>query len=117
MSPVTDFCLNQQNIPASSQEVTCWLLLYTLCVAIASSHMQAGQIAKDYAVDAMAAGNPKKSAPILFDGRIVSLAGAAWALATQIDNLESHMVTSPQKGILVALWRLLCVPSPTSYLT
>lgn len=98
MVSISDFCLNNTSIPEHSREVASWLLLDTLSVAIASHAMDAGQIAKDYAADYMAAGQMDKAAPLLFDARLVSQPGAAWALATQIDNLDSHDGYIPTKG-------------------
>jgi 2-methylcitrate dehydratase PrpD len=98
MQSISEFCLHNAGIPEHSREVASWLLLDTLSVAIASHAMEAGQIAKDYAAEYMAAGNPSTAAPLLFDGRLVSQAGAAWSLATQIDNLDGHDGYIPTKG-------------------
>jgi 2-methylcitrate dehydratase PrpD len=45
-----------------------------------------------------AAPNAQDAAPLLFDGRSASLPGAAFALATQIDNLDAHDGLNMTKG-------------------
>ena len=42
--------------------------------------------------------DPAHRARMLFDGREVSLAGAAYAAATQTDNLDAHDGYNPVKG-------------------
>ncbi|MEQ8898978.1 MAG: MmgE/PrpD family protein [Roseovarius sp.] len=74
------------------------LLIDTLGVAAGATRLKVGRIARDYAVDFHAAGGAGHAAPMLFDGRVVSLPGAAWALATQIDNLDGHDGYYPTKG-------------------
>jgi len=74
------------------------LLLDTLGVAIAAAPMEAGRIARDVAALIYGSGDGKCSARMLFDGRRVSLAGAAYAAATQIDNLDGHDGYNPTKG-------------------
>lgn len=74
------------------------LFLDTLGVAIAAAPMQAGRIARDVAVLLYGAGERNSSARMLFDGRRVSVAGAAYAAATQIDNLDGHDGYNPTKG-------------------
>ncbi len=74
------------------------LFLDTLGVAIAAGPMQAGRIARDVAALLYGAGDSNSSARMLFDGRRVSMAGAAYAAATQIDNLDGHDGYNPTKG-------------------
>ncbi|MGE0007784.1 MAG: MmgE/PrpD family protein [Parvibaculaceae bacterium] len=74
------------------------LFLDTLGVAIAASPMEAGRIARDVAALLFCAGDPASAARMLFDGREVSAAGAAYAAATQIDNLDGHDGYNPTKG-------------------
>lgn len=74
------------------------LFLDTLGVAIAASRMEAGRIARDVAVLLYGAGKESSSARMLFDGRRASGAGAAYAAATQIDNLDGHDGYNPTKG-------------------
>ena len=45
-----------------------------------------------------ARGAPEQAAHILFDGRRASIPGAAFAAATQIDNLDAHDGYNPTKG-------------------
>lgn len=74
------------------------LFLDTLGIAIAASPMEAGRIARDVAALLFRAGDEASAAPMLFDGRKVSAAGAAYAAATQIDNLDGHDGYNPTKG-------------------
>jgi 2-methylcitrate dehydratase PrpD len=74
------------------------LLLDTLGVCAAAAPMEAGALARRAATRLFAAGSPEDSAPMLFDGRRVSLAGAAFAAASQIDNLDAHDGYNPTKG-------------------
>ncbi|MEQ8653925.1 MAG: MmgE/PrpD family protein [Kiloniellales bacterium] len=97
---VADFVLRQKTeaFPESARDWAALLLLDTLGVAIAAAPMQAGRIARDTACLLYAAGDPAYAAPLLFDGRRASLAGAAYALASQIDNLDGHDGYNPVKG-------------------
>lgn len=72
--------------------------LDTIGVTIAAGPMEAGRIARDAAVLLYGAGEGRHAARLLFDGRRVSLAGAAFAAATQTDNLDGHDGYSPTKG-------------------
>ncbi len=74
------------------------LLIDTLGVAAGASRLDVGQIARDHAAEFHAAGSPSNAATMLFDGRRVGVPGAAWALATQIDNLDGHDGYAPTKG-------------------
>ncbi|MGE3874649.1 MAG: MmgE/PrpD family protein [Parvibaculaceae bacterium] len=74
------------------------LFLDTLGIAIAASPMEAGRIARDVAALLYCAGDEASAARMLFDGRKVSAAGAAYAAATQIDNLDGHDGYNPTKG-------------------
>ncbi len=87
-----------EDIPEDVLDHAAHLLLDTLGVAAASSGMVAGRIARDAASLHMAAGAGAPSAPLLFDGRTVSLPGAVYAAATQIDNLDAHDGSNPVKG-------------------
>ena len=75
-----------------------YLLLDTLGIAIAAGPMEAGRIARDTATLLYGSADPLHSARMLFDGRRASIAGAAYAAATQIDNLDGHDGYSPTKG-------------------
>lgn len=78
------------DIPPATIERTKALLLDTLGVAAAASRGAVRPIAGDFALAALAAGDPGDSAAIPFDGRRVSRPGAVYAGATVIDNLEGH---------------------------
>lgn len=99
MNKVARFTLSETpEVPATSLNMAMLLLLDTLGVAAGAATLDAGRIAKDFAVDFHSAGNAQFSAPLLFDGRRSSLPGAAYALATQIDNLDGHDGYNPTKG-------------------
>ncbi len=85
-------------IPESALAFGALLLADTLGVAAGAVPLEAGRLARDFAVDMMAAGDPQHAAPILFDGRRASMAGAAFAAASQIDNLDAHDGFNPVKG-------------------
>ena len=85
-------------MPIAAQDWAALLLLDTLGVLIAAGPMEAGIIARDTAVSLYASGDPSCTARMLFDGRKVSLAGAAYAAATQTDNLDAHDGFNSSKG-------------------
>lgn len=87
-----------EQIPQAVLEHMALLLLDTLGIAIASAPMQAGCIARDTARRLYGASPGKDAAWMMFDGRLASLAGAAFASATQIDNLDGHDGYNPTKG-------------------
>ena len=72
--------------------------LDTLGIVIASTPMEAGVIAREAACLLYGAGPGSIAARMLVDGRRVSLAGAAFAAATQTDNLDGHDGYNPTKG-------------------
>jgi len=74
------------------------LLIDTLGVAVGGASLESGRIARNFAADFHVAGQGGLSSTMLFDGRRVSLPGAAWAIATQIDNLDGHDGYNPTKG-------------------
>ncbi|MEO0751144.1 MAG: MmgE/PrpD family protein [Pseudomonadota bacterium] len=73
------------------------LLIDTLGVAAGATRLEVGRIARDFAAEFHLA-RPGHSTRMLFDGREVSQPGAAWALATQIDNLDGHDGLMETKG-------------------
>ncbi|WP_338549711.1 MmgE/PrpD family protein [Roseovarius phycicola] len=96
---IADFALGSVvPIPDNALRHCSTLLIDTLGVAAGATVLEVGDIARDFAVDFYAAGAPENAATILFDGRKASLPGAAWALATQIDNLDGHDGYNPTKG-------------------
>jgi 2-methylcitrate dehydratase PrpD len=100
LTKITDFTLGLRvdDIPASALDRAAWLLLDTLGIAAGSVRMEAGRIARDTACELYGAGPGAQAARMLFDGRPVSPAGAAFAAATQIDNLDGHDGYNPTKG-------------------
>ena len=85
-------------IPEDALRHSATLLIDTLGVAAGATALEVGQIARNHAVAYHAAGADAAAAHMLFDGRRVSLPGAAWALGTQIDNLDGHDGFNPVKG-------------------
>jgi len=97
---IARFTLDQsaRDIPEATRARAALLLLDTLGICAAAAPMEAGRIARNIAVALYGAGTPDLSAPILFDGRRASLAGAGFAAASQIDNLDGHDGYNPTKG-------------------
>ena len=97
---LADFVLRRPAsvFPTAVLEQARYLLLDTIGIAIAAGPMEAGRIARDAATLLYGSSDPQHSARMLFDGRRVSIAGAAYAAATQIDNLDGHDGYSPTKG-------------------
>ncbi|WP_170411567.1 MmgE/PrpD family protein [Ruegeria atlantica] len=97
---VTDFALNlsAQDMPDSAKEAAALMMLDTMGVLIASGPMEAGVIARDTAALLYSSSDAAFSVPMMFDGRLVSMAGAAYAAATQTDNLDGHDGYNPTKG-------------------
>ncbi|WP_120634727.1 MmgE/PrpD family protein [Ruegeria sp. EL01] len=97
---VAEFALNRsaQDMPASARAAAALLMLDTMGILIASGPMEAGVIARDTAALLYASSDPTYSARMMFDGRQVSMAGAAYAAATQTDNLDGHDGFNPVKG-------------------
>ncbi|MEL7281901.1 MAG: MmgE/PrpD family protein [Pseudomonadota bacterium] len=84
-------------VPEDALRHTATLLIDTIGVAAGATRLEVGRIARDFAAE-FHLGRPASSAPMLFDGRVVSQPGAAWALATQIDNLDGHDGLMETKG-------------------
>ena len=87
-----------ETIPVPTRQYAALMLLDTLGITIGGGPMQAGQIARDTAAALYGSGEDNFSARMLFDGRKVSVAGAAYAAATQTDNLDGHDGYNPTKG-------------------
>jgi 2-methylcitrate dehydratase PrpD len=85
-------------VPESAREMAALLLVDTLGVAAGACELDPARIARDFAVEFFAAPSPENQASVLFDGRKASVAGAAFAAATQIDNLDGHDGYNPTKG-------------------
>ena len=96
---IADFALQaREEIPESALRMAATLLLDTIGVAAGAVPLEAGRIAREIALDFYAARNEASSARLMFDGRHASLVGAAYAAATQIDNLDAHDGYNPTKG-------------------
>lgn len=90
--------LTPADIPPEVLARAALLLLDTLGICAAAGPMEAGRIARDTAVALFGPGDPAHSARLLFDGRPASPAGAVFAAASQIDNLDGHDGYNPTKG-------------------
>ena len=89
---VLDFLTNTSlhDIPEDVRAHARYLLLDLIGVAAVGSATPTARIITDYAATNMAAGASAPSAPILFDGRLVSPAGAALAGGMMIDSIDAH---------------------------
>ncbi|MXY35091.1 MAG: MmgE/PrpD family protein [Boseongicola sp. SB0664_bin_43] len=95
---LAEFVLGAPHVPESALDFTATLLVDTLGVTAGSARLDAARIARDHAVRFHAAGTPTEAATLLFDGRKASIPGAAFAAATQTDNLDAHDGFNPTKG-------------------
>jgi len=97
---IADFILHTQieDVPENIRTWAKLLTLDTLGVAAAASTLPPGRIAREFAANYLCAGTSGPSAHQLFDVRPASALGAAFALATQIDNLDAHDGYNPVKG-------------------
>lgn len=97
---VAEFVLRRpvSAFPADVLRAAALQFLDTIGIAAAASPIEAGVIARNVATALYCAGDGTRAARMLFDGRRVSLAGAAFAAATQTDNLDGHDGYSPTKG-------------------
>lgn len=95
---VAEFTLKEQDMPESAMDMAALLLIDTIGVAAGAVKMEAGRIARDYAFGFHGAGSSEHAAHLMFDGRQTSIPGAAFAGATQIDNLDAHDGYNPTKG-------------------
>lgn len=87
---IAGFVLETPDMPQSALNMAATLLIDTVGVAAGAAGMEAGRIARDHAFAFHAAGAPEHAAHMMFDGRRASIPGAAFAAATQIDNLDAH---------------------------
>ncbi len=86
------------DIPEDILQSAALLLLDTLGVCAAAQPLEAGRLARETAVRLYGAGRPEDAATLLFDGRQASAPGAAFAAASQTDNLDAHDGYNPTKG-------------------
>ncbi len=94
---IADFVAHPR-VPDSARSMAALLLVDTLGVGAGAHPLEPARIARDFAVDFHGAAQPANAAPLLFDGRTASIPGAAFAAATQIDNLDGHDGYNPTKG-------------------
>ena len=96
---IAQFMLSPQvNIPQDQLNMAAKLLVDTLGVTAGASRLEVSKIVRNHAVRFLGAGDPQAQARILFDGRVASQAGAAFAAASQTDNLDAHDGYAPVKG-------------------
>ncbi|MEO0503625.1 MAG: MmgE/PrpD family protein [Pseudomonadota bacterium] len=95
---IAAFTLGPLHVPDSALDMAATLLIDTLGVAAGAIDLAPARIARDHAARFLAAPAEADAATLLFDGRHASLAGAAFAAATQIDNLDAHDGYNPTKG-------------------
>ena len=95
---IATFALTASDVPESALDMAALLLIDTIGVAAGAANMDAGRLARDHAFAFHAASDVKNSVPMMFDGRHASIPGAAFAAATQIDNLDAHDGYNPTKG-------------------
>ena len=86
------------DFPQEVLEAAALMTLDTLGITIGAGPMEAGRIAREGTIALYGAGREELSARMMFDGRQVSLAGSAFAAATQTDNLDGHDGYNPTKG-------------------
>ncbi|MGA9432959.1 MAG: MmgE/PrpD family protein [Roseobacter sp.] len=94
---IADFVMRPQ-VPQRARRMAALLLVDTLGVAAGAHTLAPSSIARDYAVDFHGTSYAANSARLLFDGRRAAIPGAAFAAATQIDNLDGHDGYNPTKG-------------------
>ncbi|MEM7058237.1 MAG: MmgE/PrpD family protein [Pseudomonadota bacterium] len=95
---VAAFALSELQPPESALDIAATLLIDTVGVAAGAAELEVAQIARDHAAAYHAAGLPEHAASLMFDGRQASIPGAAFAAATQIDNLDAHDGLNATKG-------------------
>ena len=96
---IADFVLSGDlQVPDDALRHCSTLLIDTLGVAAGATALEVAGIVRNFAADFHGASSDRMAATMLFDGRRVSQPGAAWALASQIDNLDGHDGYNPTKG-------------------
>jgi len=96
---IADFVFSAgPDIPEYTLRRMALLLVDTLGVAAGAAKLESGILAREHAVDFIAAGKADHAARLMFDGRPASIPGAAFAAASQIDNLDGHDGYNPTKG-------------------
>ena len=92
------FDLAPGDLPETTREAAALMFLDTIGITIGAGPMEAGRIAHEIAVALYGCGEEGLGARMMFDGRKVSVAGAAYASATATDNLDGHDGYYPTKG-------------------
>lgn len=87
-----------QEYPESALRFASTLLIDTLGVCAGAARFESGVIARDHAHAFQGYRDQRHAATMAFDGRKASIPGAAFAMATQIDNLDAHDGYNPTKG-------------------
>ncbi|MDB2529802.1 MmgE/PrpD family protein [Paracoccaceae bacterium] len=95
---IAEFALSGRDIPQSTLDMAATLLIDTVGVAAGAAGLTAGRIARDHVFAFHGPGAPEHAAHMMFDGRCASIPGAAFATATQIDNLDAHDGLNQTKG-------------------
>jgi 2-methylcitrate dehydratase PrpD len=95
---ITAFTLGDAAIPDTAMDFAATLLIDTLGVTAGASDLEVSHIARNHAHRFIGAGEASGATTLLFDGRKASLPGAAFASATQTDNLDAHDGFNPVKG-------------------
>lgn len=95
---ISDFVLTSRDMPETALEMAATLLIDTIGVAAGAVDLEAGKIARDHAFAFHNTSASEHAAHMMFDGRSCSIPGAAFAAATQIDNLDAHDGYNPTKG-------------------
>ncbi len=90
--------LRPEALPERTAQRAALLLLDTLGICAAAASLEPGVLARRVAARLFGATDDRYAARILFDRQRVSLAGAVFASATQIDNLDGHDGYQPTKG-------------------
>ena len=95
---IAEIALIETSVPERALDMAATLLIDTIGVAAGAAQLDVARIARDHAVAFHGAGSPEQAASLMFDGRQASIPGAAFAAATQIDNLDAHDGLNATKG-------------------
>ena len=95
---IAAFTLGDTTVPDTAMDFAATLLIDTLGVTAGASDLEVSHIARNHAHRFLGAGDASGATTLLFDGRKASLPGAAFASATQTDNLDAHDGFNPVKG-------------------
>ncbi|MEL7098001.1 MAG: MmgE/PrpD family protein [Pseudomonadota bacterium] len=90
---VTEF-VKRPDPPEAARDMAAKLLVDTLAVCAGARDLEVGRIVRDHAVHHLGG----TGARLLFDGRRAGIPGAAFAAASQTDNLDAHDGLNLTKG-------------------